>query len=130
MNKPSERKRATGLIFSNDNVGISKAVKILSNRGIDVLAVNTLEKFLEHGRSFPPDLIIVEDDITSNSGLQAIRDLLKVSWTVSSILVSKLQEEEIHDRAEGLGILGSLPSLDDSDKLQSLLDAFERLRIP
>lgn len=128
MDVSANKGKSLAIILSNDLPGLAQAESLLSTRGIETLKTNSLEQCIEQVRNSSPDLLIVEDDTVHNSGIRAIREALKISWTISSILVSSLDEAQIHDRAEGLGILGSLSSLDDSEGLKALLDSFDRIR--
>ena len=128
MNLPEDNGKLKALILSMDGEGISRTINTLTGRGIEAEAVNSLEQFIDVAGKLTPNLVIVEDDTRTNCGILAIRHALGISWMVSSILVSPLGEDEIHERAEALGILGSMSSLDDTKKLNELLDSFDRLR--
>lgn len=108
---------------------MQKLSDVFSTRGIELTVVDSPADCLQKCRTCIPDLLIVEDDPGTDVGIKIVRDILKISWTVSSILISPLEDNEIHDRAEGLGILGSISALDDFEKLSHLLDTFEKLRI-
>lgn len=126
--KISTDRKPRALILSTNTTGVAKVSEFLRDRGIEAVAVDSLERCVIQAKSSPPDLLIAEDDITSNIGLLAIRELLRISWMVSPILVIDLDETETHDRAEGLGILGNLRAIDDLEKLDRLLDKFDSLR--
>jgi DNA-binding response OmpR family regulator len=126
--RKSTDRKPRALILSTNATGVAKVSAFLRERGIEAVEVDSLERCVIQAKSSPPDLLIAEDDITSNIGLLAIRELLRISWMVSSILVSDLDETEIHDRAEGLGILGNLRVIDDLEELDRLLDDFDSLR--
>lgn len=125
--KISTDRKLRALILSTNATGVAKVSAFLRDRGIEALAVDSLERCVLQAKSSPPDILIAEDDVTSNIGLLAIRELLRISWMVSSILVIDLDETEIHDRAEGLGILGNLRAIDDLEKLDRLLDDYYSL---
>ena len=57
-------------------------------------------------------------------------DLLKVSWTTATILVSERDENVIHEATEGLGILGYIKNYEDSEGFESLLKKFEQIVSP
>jgi len=63
---------------------------------------------LDECRLNKPDLAVVEEDLQTVSGIHFILDLLKVSWTTSTIFVSERDDEAIHEATEGLGILGHI----------------------
>lgn len=117
------------LIFLDDEAGAKTVSTLLKKHGIESFAVNSLEKCLDRMRLSSPDILIVEDNTNSNIGIKAVQEALRISWTVSPILISSLNEEQIHDRAEGLGILGFMSSPSDVEKLDSLIDIFRKLRL-
>ncbi len=124
----SKTDKTIAMIFSSDDEGINKVVPFLKNRDIDSTVVKSHGQFIDQMKLVSPDILIVEDDTTTNIGIRAIREALGISWTISSILISSLDKDEVHERTEGLGILGSLRSLNDIDQLGSLIDVFEKLR--
>jgi CheY-like chemotaxis protein len=69
------------------------------------------------------DLIIVQDaDFQGMSGPEFINEVMKISWTTNSVFVSKDNPESVHERTEGLGILGSVSGFDDLDAMKDLLN--------
>jgi hypothetical protein len=64
------------------------------------------------------------------TGIHFLAELLKVSWTTSAILISDEEEEALHDRTEGLGILGAIRTVDDVKSLDRLLDKFREMVSP
>ena len=126
LSLPNDQTKA--LIFLGDEAGAKLVSTLLKKHGIESFAVNSLEQCLERMRISLPEILIVEDDTGSGIGIKAVRESLRISWTVSPILISDLNEEQIHDRAEGLGILGSMSSPSDAEKLDSLIDVFKKLR--
>ncbi|MDD3474053.1 MAG: hypothetical protein PHS86_14830 [Syntrophaceae bacterium] len=129
MSSDNSNKNITALLFSTETKDIQKLSDVFSTRGIELTVVDSAADCLQKCMIFIPDLLIVEDDPGTDVGIKIVRDVLKISWTVSSILISPLEDNEIHDRAEGLGILGSISALDDFEKLNYLLDTFEKFRI-
>jgi DNA-binding response OmpR family regulator len=75
-----------------------------------------------------PHLVIVEKDLASMTGARFLAELLKVSWTTASVLMSDEDEEVVHEQTEGLGILGSVKSPDDTEGLRKILDVFFSMR--
>lgn len=115
------------LIFLGDQDGANAISRALEKRGIQSSTVGSLEQCVDQMKMLPPDILIVEDNAESNIGIKAVREALRISWTVSPILISPLDEEQIHDRAEGLGILGFMSAPSDIEKLDSLIDVFMKL---
>jgi hypothetical protein len=53
-----------------------------------------------------------------------LSEFLTIAWTTSAILICDEDEETVHQRTEGLGILGHIRSVRDMDGLDKLLDSF------
>jgi hypothetical protein len=75
----------------------------------------------------PFDIVIVHDDPSTGQGLKLVEDFLKINWMTSAIVICDQQESVIHDRAEGLGILGHIRKSDDFKSLAQLLTKFKEI---
>lgn len=122
----NEGLKYSALIVSNDLRLHADLQKMLGERGIST-SFKTPEKALEECRQKPPSLAIIESGSSSSSAARIAAELLEISWTISTILVSDEDEEVLHEKTEGLGILGSIKSFDDSEALNNLLEAFFRV---
>jgi DNA-binding NarL/FixJ family response regulator len=85
---------------------------------------------LDECRRNTPHLAVVEENLANMSGIHFILDLLKVSWTTATILVSERDDEAIHEATEGLGILGYIKDYEDLEGFESLLKKFEEIVSP
>jgi len=83
---------------------------------------------LEACRDDPPDLAVVQWDLGAMSGVEFITELLKISWTTATVLITDKDEETVHDKAEGLGILGRVTDFRDIVGLGRLLDTYRSLK--
>ena len=104
-NNSNKNKKITALLFSTETKDMQNLSDVFSTRGIELNVVDSATDCLEKCKALVPDLLIVEDDPATDIGIKIVRDALKISWTVSSILITPLEDAEIHDRAEGLGIV-------------------------
>jgi tRNA (adenine37-N6)-methyltransferase len=100
---------------------------LLRERGFTVAVTDDTELVLRDCREHPPNLVIVENSLGKISGIRFLSELVRISWTTSTVLVSDEDPETIHDRTEGLGILGSVTSLDDREGMERLLTGFFEL---
>lgn len=75
-----------------------------------------------------PDLVIVQEESLGIAPEAFIRELLGISWTMSTLLITDEDEETVHEKTEGLGILGHIRSVGDTGSLRDLLDTFIRIR--
>jgi hypothetical protein len=74
-----------------------------------------------------PYLAVVGENLATRSGINFLLDLLKVSWTPATILVSERNDNVIHEDTEGLGILGQIKGYDDLENLEKLLRKFKEI---
>jgi len=98
------------LLVYNDYGSFSDFVSTLE-RKYNIKALNTdsgaeaLQLIQEH--IF--DLIIVDEELRDMTGLQLIRELIKVNPLIDCVAVSSLSEKDFHEASEGLGVLMRLP---------------------
>ncbi len=128
IKKKSKKLRALVVINEPDRVEAIK--ESLSKREIDMNVLTDPEEALSLCREAPPDLAIVQDPLRSMSGTVFLNHLVRISWATGTILITDADEEHVHDRAEGLGILGHIRTPTDTDALEKLLDKFVALNAP
>ncbi|HMK33722.1 MAG TPA: hypothetical protein VK463_01555 [Desulfomonilaceae bacterium] len=114
--------RATLLVTDPQRAAV--AADMLEKRGIHPTIATDPEALLRKSRTCAPHLVIVEDGVAGVSGARLLADLLEISWTTATILICDDDETAVHDKTEGLGILGSVRSVEDSEGLNRLLDSF------
>jgi DNA-binding response OmpR family regulator len=117
-------------IIVNDASQVRPIVESLSRKGFARIVESDPQSVLESCGVNPPDLVIVEDRLRGMTGIRFLAELLKVSWTTSTILISDEEEEALHDQTEGLGILGAIRAADDVESLDRLLDRFLEIASP
>lgn len=116
------------LVVVSDRAEAERLVQALGRRGMHPIVTSHPEEALESCKESPPDLVIVDDSLPSMSGARFLAELLRVSWAVSSILVCGEDEEAVHEKTEGLGILGSIKDYGDEDGLSRLLERYRSIR--
>lgn len=115
------------LLLVSDNTSATPLHEKLVSKGITVTIEDDPHEALVRCQENPPDLAVVEDSLSGMTGIRFLGELLKVSWTTASILIADEDDEIIHERAEGLGILGHVRGYDDFEALEKLLERFSRL---
>ena len=124
MNKALEEMRLRALVVVDGGDQVSRVMESLSKRRILATVITDPEEALDECRKNPPHLVIVGSVLATMTGVRFLAELLKVSWTTSTILIADEEEEAIHDQTEGLGILGAIRAVDDMESLDRLLDRF------
>lgn len=117
----------TAMVLADNNVELSKLIGCLKAHGLAVSTTDEIERTLEICSQAPPNLMIVQKEVCGDRGVKFLSELVKISWTTSTILITDQDEAEIHDQTEGLGILGSIKTADDIINLQKLVARFLEL---
>ncbi len=84
---------------------------MLASEGFAVSFYSDCEQFLREAQVKPPDLAIVEENLNGRSGVSVLIDLLRISWTTATILISDRDEDSVHEMTEGIGLLGYIKLL-------------------
>ena len=115
------------LVLVKEPGDAASLIQRLKEAGFIVNASSDPIRSLEECRLNKPDLAVVDENLQTMSGIHFIFDLLKVSWTTATIIVSKKVDEAIHEATEGLGILGHIKDYEDLESLERLMKKFEEL---
>jgi len=118
------------IVLVNKPGECKEIVEACAARGIQALVRDDAARALQECRDNPPALAIVEGDLSPVSGYAFVADLLKISWTISSIIISGEEEAVVYEKAEGLGILGCIGHYRDRGRLERLLDDFMQVSNP
>ncbi|MFC1836719.1 Rossmann-like domain-containing protein [Thermodesulfobacteriota bacterium] len=110
------------LLLVADKQRATRLIECLSSKGISVVAKDNPNEAIEYCRENPPDLAVVEDNLPAMAGPRFLSELLIISWTTATILIACDNEDAVHERAEGLGILGHIRGYDDVEGLEKLVE--------
>jgi PleD family two-component response regulator len=124
MKEASEEMMLKALLVVESSNQVSRLMGSLSKKGISATIITDPDEALDECRRKPPHLAIVASVLGTVTGVRFLAELLKISWTTSTILISDEEEETVHDLTEGLGILGSIRTVDDMESLNKLIDRF------
>jgi DNA-binding NarL/FixJ family response regulator len=124
MPKNIRQTKPSAILLLNDIDSSAEIKRIIEENGISVIVTNDPGEAIEQCRLSPPRLVVVDGLLKDMSGIKLLSDLLRISWTISSILIADQDEETIHNITEGLGILGHIRNYNDTEKLKELLKVF------
>lgn len=124
MNSAGSRKV---ILFLQDTDSTESLIEALGKNGFEVLMADDPEAGLAAHRKEPFQLAIVEEGYQSLSASTIVQELLKISWTTHSIIISDTDEEQLHEQAEGLGILGGMKDRHDLTRLDDLLATLKKI---
>ncbi|MGC8658608.1 MAG: hypothetical protein ACP5U1_05990 [Desulfomonilaceae bacterium] len=122
-----EKKSVRACIALNSRSKPSEIIEFLGSFEIAAEIFESHEEALVKQKEDPFDLLIVHDDPSTGQGLKLIEEFLKTNWMTSAILVCDQDESAVHDRAEGLGILGHIRNIKDLEGLNELLTKFKQI---
>jgi len=116
------------VVVVNQAHQVRPILKSLSRKGFSTIFQSDPQKALEACKIHPPDLVIVEDCLKGMTGTRFLSELVRVCWSTSTILVTDEEEEIVHQRTEGLGIIGHIRNYEDTARLERLLDRLLEMR--
>jgi hypothetical protein len=122
----TNRKHFKACVFIEHGGDVSSMLKLLESLDINAEVFSEPDSAVLKHKKEAFDLIIAEDDPKTGKGLKLINDFVTINWMTSSVPISDLDEVSIHDRTEGLGILGHMSHLADLISLKSLMDKFKK----
>ncbi len=102
-------------------------IPILEQAGGRVRIVPDMSDALDHIRTSPPVLTILDLGIDTKAMRQAIIEILMINASVHTAVTSEMPEEHMHDAMEGLGTLMFLPSSPGRNDMLALLDALNKV---
>ncbi len=75
----------------------------------------------------PLDLVIVDELLDDMSGIEFVKQLVKVNPLANAAIVGSLADEEFHESTEGLGVLMQLPSHPSEKDADALLAVLAKI---
>jgi DNA-binding NarL/FixJ family response regulator len=98
--------------------------RLRQEQEIEVVSATNGKAGFEDLKTKPIDLVIVDEQLDDMTGIQFVKQLVKVNPLVNTVIVSALSAEDFHEETEGLGVLMQLPlkpQEDDAAKLLALM---------
>ena len=124
MNQETETKV---LLFENDPTVLEKIEEAFLNKNHTVIRFSTRDEALDALKSTSFDLILVGLGAEKPDPIEVLRTFVMASPMSSVITITDLSDDEIHEKAEGYGILGNIPRNIPDEKLFMLLDTHEKI---
>ena len=73
------------------------------------------------------DVVIVDEQLDDMSGIEFVKQLVKINPLVNTALVSTLSSDEFHEATEGLGVLMQLPMQPRESDAEVLLTVLAKI---
>jgi len=115
------------LLFEDDPTVIQKIEQAFLNRNPKVIRFSTRDEALDVLKSTSFDLLFVGFGAEKLDPIEVVRTFVMVSPMSSVITITDLSDAELHEKAEGYGILGNIPRNIPNEKLFSLLDNHKKI---
>ena len=81
-------------------------------------------------RTSSPHLVVIDHELPDIKPLSLVSELLMVNAMVNTAIVSPLSEQELHEAAEGLGVLARLPIEPEGSDAAELLHKLRKVLGP
>lgn len=91
-------------------------------QGVAFDCVTTSAEALEIARQTPPDLMIIDQAISDQTGLALVREIISINAFIHIAMISDLSSSQFHHDSEGLGILAQIASNAESSEVLGLVD--------
>jgi len=109
------------ILISKDAELFADLKTVLEKNGsLRVSATDSAEQVRNAVKNNAVDALIVDDQLNGISGLDFIKELMRLNPFVNCALVSSLQPAEFHEVTEGLGVfmqLAGRPGAQEADKV-------------
>jgi DNA-binding NtrC family response regulator len=126
-NRTVEKKKLEALIIENEHEIADSIARILSERGYESTILKEKSYAIDMIGEKGPGLVIVGNNEDNIPVFDMLRDIVMASPMTSVILITDISPKEIHEKAEGYGILGHVSRRIDPGQLSTLLENFEMI---
>jgi len=115
------------LILEKDEEVVDAVKHHLENGPYDLDVLSSFNEAISRLKTEHFSMAIVGNTAETDSPFEVLLDMVKASPLTSLILLSDLPEEEVHERAEGCGILGHVARSVPPEDLNHLLSRFRQI---
>ncbi|HDM09824.1 MAG TPA: response regulator [Desulfobacteraceae bacterium] len=115
------------LILESDRQLAQQIQEYLSGQASLVTAPSSVKDALDLLKSQRIHLAFLGDPPGGSSSFDILKDFVKTSPMTYVILITDTPEKEVHDRAEGFGILGHIPRAFSPNEIERLIDKYREI---
>ena len=123
----TNQKNVPVLILEKDPAVIDAVKDALEKGPYSPYILSNLTEALSSLKTGHFSIAIVGDAEETNSPFEGLLDMVKASPLTSIILLTDLPHEEVHERAEGCGILGHVSRSVPPEDLEALLNHYRKI---
>jgi DNA-binding response OmpR family regulator len=115
------------LILEKDAAVADLVKDVLGNGSYDLHVLSSFNEAVPLLKSESFQIAVVGSTLEADSPFEGLVDMVKASPLTSIILLSDLPDAEVHEKAEGCGILGHVPRSVPPEELNDLLHRFKQI---
>lgn len=127
MKNMIENKEIKVMVAEKKQDVLNSVIEILKARPFKLSYSSVDGEVIRNLKNYDYDLILIGEIEGGISPFDLMKAVVKISPMTSVILITDAPEEEVHERAEGYGILGSIAGDVPKEKLIQFLDGFEAI---
>ena len=101
--------------------------RLRREQDVELIPVTTGAAGLAQLKGKPLDLVIVDEQLDDMSGIEFVKQLVKVNPLANTALVGSLADEVFHEVTEGLGVLMQLPTQPTEQDAEALLAVLAKI---
>ncbi len=125
-----EREFLRVLLVAKDWTKFSSFVAGLQGRSaIDLVSATTGAEGIVSLKGKQLDLAIVDEQLDDMSGIDFVKQLVKINPLANTAIVGTLADHDFHEATEGLGVLMQLPAVPGAKDAAALLDILEKIGV-
>lgn len=126
----TERTDLTILFVAKDFSRFSSLVaRLRREQDVELVPAATGASGLEQLKGKRLELVIVDEQLDDMSGIEFVKQLVKVNPLANTAVVGSLADEDFHEATEGLGVLMQLPAHPDEKDGEALLAVLAKIAI-
>ena len=123
----TNQKNVPVLILEKDPAVVDAVKDVLKHGPYSPCVLSNLTEALSSLKTGNFSIVIVGDAEETNSPFEGLLDMVKASPLTSIILLTDLPHEEVHEKAEGCGILGHVSRSVPPEDLKDLLNHYGKI---
>jgi len=121
------KKQHKVLIFESDTALAKQIQDMLSEQFSEVFLSASGDEAIKLLTEQTIQLVFLGDPSEGGSRFDLLKNFVKASPITYIVLISDKSEKEIHDKAEGFGILGHIPRVFSPIKIHTLIDRYRQI---
>jgi len=101
--------------------------RLRREQDVELIPVATGAAGLAQLKGKPLDLVIVDEQLDDMSGIEFVKQLVKVNPLANTAIAGSLADEVFHEVTEGLGVLMQLPTQPTEQDAEALLAVLAKI---